>query len=339
MSTEKIKEYIGTQLKALTSIASPTGFTKNATDYLMKQLEAMGYAPQLSNKGNVSVEIGGVGAPLVLAAHVDTLGAMVRSIKDNGRLRPTTIGGHQWSTADGENCMVFTRDGRMYTGVVLNTEPSAHVADEKVETKEENMEILLDENVNDKQGVAALGIQTGDIIAMDPRTVITESGYIKSRFLDDKLSVAILLGYAKYLKEEKAKEPIISDTKTEVVSEQKRKPPKEGSIPAKIETVGADGKEIFAENYRIGYAGQCTWYARGRFREVNGVELPSIGYAKDWLMAPLVSDKVDVCLDVNVVPEHSIAVYAPKTDNNLKGHVVFVEYVERDKDGNPVNVY
>lgn len=127
----------------------------------MKQLEAMGYAPQLSNKGNVSVEIGGEGAPLVLAAHVDTLGAMVRSIKDNGRLRPTTIGGHQWSTADGENCMVFTRDGRMYTGVVLNTEPSAHVADEKVETKEENMEILLDENVNDKQGVAALGIQTG----------------------------------------------------------------------------------------------------------------------------------------------------------------------------------
>ena len=161
MLTEEIKEYIGTQLKALTSIASPTGFTKNATDYLMKQLEAMGYAPQLSNKGNVSVEIGGVGAPLVLAAHVDTLGAMVRSIKDNGRLRPTTIGGHQWSTADGENCMVFTRDGRMYTGVVLNTEPSAHVADEKVEIKEENMEILLDENVNDKQGVAALGIQTG----------------------------------------------------------------------------------------------------------------------------------------------------------------------------------
>ena len=202
MLTEEIKEYIGTQLKALTSIASPTGFTKNATDYLMKQLEAMGYAPQLSNKGNVSVEISGEGAPLVLAAHVDTLGAMVRSIKDNGRLRPTTIGGHQWSTADGENCMVFTRDGRMYTGVVLNTEPSAHVADEKVETKEENMEILLDENVNDKQGVAALGIQTGDIIAMDPRTVITESGYIKSRFLDDKLSAAILLGVAHSVKEE-----------------------------------------------------------------------------------------------------------------------------------------
>lgn len=76
------------------------------------------------------------------------------------------------------------------------------MADEKVEIKEENMEILLDENVNDKQGVEALGIQTGDIIAMDPRTVITESGYIKSRFLDDKLSAAILLGVAHAVNDE-----------------------------------------------------------------------------------------------------------------------------------------
>lgn len=194
--------YIGEQLKALTAIASPTGFTKNVVSYVLEQLKVMGYEPQLSNKGNVSVTLGGEGSPLVLAAHVDTLGAMVRSIKDNGRLRPTTLGGHQWSTADGENCMVFTRDGRMYTGVVLNTEPSAHVADEKVETKEENMEILLDENVDDKEQVQALGIQTGDIIAMDPRTVITPGGYIKSRFLDDKLSAAILLGIAHAVKEE-----------------------------------------------------------------------------------------------------------------------------------------
>ena len=147
----------------------------------------MGYEPELSNKGNVLVNIGGEGNPLILASHVDTLGAMVRSIKDNGRLRPTTLGGHQWRTADGENCTVHTRDGRVYTGVVLNTEPSSHVADEKVEQKEENMEILLDENVDSRDDVKALGIQVGDIIAMDPRTVITESGYIKSRFLDDKL--------------------------------------------------------------------------------------------------------------------------------------------------------
>ena len=190
-------EYIGEQLKALTSIPSPTGFTRAVTDYVMKTLKEMGFTPERSTKGNVHVCLGGEGEPLVLASHVDTLGAMVRSIKDNGRLRPTTLGGHQWSTADGENCTVHTRDGRVYTGVVLNTEPSSHVTDEKVETLEKNMEILLDENVDTKDDVAGLGIQTGDIIAMDPRTVITKSGYIKSRFLDDKLSASVLLGLAR----------------------------------------------------------------------------------------------------------------------------------------------
>lgn len=195
-------DFIAEQLKTLTAIPSPSGYTKNATDYLMKLLQDMGYEPKLSRKGNVFVTIGGDGEPLVLAAHVDTLGAMVRSIKDNGRLRPTTLGGHVWSTADGENCTIHTRDGKVYTGVVLNTEPSAHVADKKVETLEENMEILLDEPVSTKAETLALGIQTGDIIAMDPRTVITESGYIKSRFLDDKLSASILLGIAKIVKDE-----------------------------------------------------------------------------------------------------------------------------------------
>lgn len=199
---EKNLEFIVEQLKNLTAIPSPSSYTKKAAEYLLTTLKEMGYEPELSNKGNVLVTIGGEGNPLVLASHIDTLGAMVRSIKDNGRLRPTTLGGHQWRTADGENCTIHTRDGRVYTGVVLNTEPSAHVADEKVEQTEENMEILLDENVESKEDTENLGIQVGDIIAMDPRTVITESGYIKSRFLDDKLSAAILLGLAKVVKEE-----------------------------------------------------------------------------------------------------------------------------------------
>ncbi len=195
--------YITDELKNLTAIPSPTGYTKAAAEHVMKLLSDMGYEPQMSNKGNVVVTLGGEGEPLLLAAHLDTLGAMVRSIKDNGRLRPTTLGGHQWRTCDGENCYVFTRDGKTYTGVVLNTEPSSHVADKDVEHTEENMEILLDENVNTKDETKALGIQVGDIIAMDPRTTVTENGYIKSRFLDDKLSAAILLGLAKMVKEEK----------------------------------------------------------------------------------------------------------------------------------------
>ena len=144
---EKNLEFIGEQLKKLTAIPSPSSYTEKAAEYLMETLKEMGYEPELSNKGNVLVTIGGEGNPLVLASHIDTLGAMVRSIKDNGRLRPTTLGGHQWRTADGENCTVHTRDGRVYTGVVLNTEPSAHVADEKVaaiireQLNQENVEI------------------------------------------------------------------------------------------------------------------------------------------------------------------------------------------------------
>lgn len=195
--------YIGEMLKELTAVPSPSGFTEHATDHVIKVLSEIGYQPYKTRKGNVECCIGGQGHPLVLASHVDTLGAMVRAIKANGRLRPTTLGGHQWSTADGENCMIFTRNGKMYTGVVLNKEPSAHVRDEFIPTKEENMEILLDENVSSKEEVRALGIDNGDIIAMDPKTVITESGYIKSRFLDDKLSAAILIGLAKWVKDQK----------------------------------------------------------------------------------------------------------------------------------------
>ena len=194
--------YITQQLCALTAIPSPSGFTARAAEYVRKTLAEMGYMPIITRKGNVECVLGGEKNPLVLAAHVDTLGAMVRAIKDNGRLRPTTIGGHQWRTADGENCMVFTRSGRMYTGVVLNKEPSVHVREKELEDTEENMEILLDENVSSRQEVEALGVETGDMIAMDTRTVITDSGYIKSRFLDDKLSAAILLGLAKMVKEE-----------------------------------------------------------------------------------------------------------------------------------------
>lgn len=192
-----MKDYILEQLSTLTSIPSPSGYTQRITDHVMGKLRDLGYQPERSIKGNVTVTLGGSGDPLVLSAHLDTLGAMVRKIKDNGHLRPTTIGGHQWDTCDGENCTVHTRDGRIYTGVVLNTEPSAHVADKKKEKTEHHMEILLDENVHSKKGVKKLGIHNGDFIAMDPRTVITESGYIKSRFLDDKLSAAILLGLAK----------------------------------------------------------------------------------------------------------------------------------------------
>lgn len=197
----KYEEYAVQELVHLTGIPSPSGYTKEAAAYVAEKLKQWGALVSFGNKGTVFGDLGGSGDHLVLAAHIDTLGAMVRSVKENGRIRPTTLGGHCWDTADGENCQIFTRDGKVYTGVVLNNEPSCHVADKPLDKTEKNMEILLDENVEKKEDTLALGIAPGDFISMDPRTVVTPSGYIKSRFLDDKLSASVLIALARYIYE------------------------------------------------------------------------------------------------------------------------------------------
>lgn len=207
-------EYILTQTKKLLSIDSPTGYTKDVTDYLMKTYREMGYAPRLTTKGGVLVQIAGgtspeeknpASGPILLMAHADTLGAMVSEITSEGHLKLTPLGGMNPNNAEAENCRILTRDGRVYTGVFQLKNASIHVNREYDNTKRsyDEMEVLLDELVSTKEEVKALGIMTGDIVCFDPRTVVTPSGFIKSRFLDDKLSTAILLGYAKYLKEEK----------------------------------------------------------------------------------------------------------------------------------------
>lgn len=194
-------DYAVEQIKKLCLIPSPTGFTKDAADYVYSTLESMGYAPVITAKGTVIVAIGGEGEGLVWASHLDTLGGMVRSIKPNGRLKPTTIGGLNWETCDGENCTLHTRDGKTYSGVAMNCTPSAHVFGTDIKRDEANIEIIIDEDVENKEDAQQLGIQVGDFIALDPRTVVTESGVIKSRFLDDKASAGVLLAVAKYVKD------------------------------------------------------------------------------------------------------------------------------------------
>ena len=139
-----------------------------------------------------------------LEAHIDTLGAMVAEIKGNGRLRVTPVGGMNANNAEAENCKVITRFNGKYDGTLQLINASIHVNGEYNDTKRtfQSVEVVLDEKVKSKEDVEKLGIMTGDYVCFDPRTTVTESGYIKSRFLDDKLSVGILLGYAKYLKEE-----------------------------------------------------------------------------------------------------------------------------------------
>lgn len=198
-------DYIMEMTEKLLAIPSPSGYTHRAADFLKKELEALGYQPVLTRKGAVLVQLCSGSDGVLLAAHMDTLGAMVSEIRENGRLKLTRIGGLNPNNAEAENCKVYTRDGRSYDATFQLVNASVHVNGGYDETKRgyDSMEAVLDELVKTKEDTEKLGIMAGDFVCFDPRTVITESGFIKSRFLDDKFSTAILLGYAKYLKEEK----------------------------------------------------------------------------------------------------------------------------------------
>lgn len=191
------------QLKALTAIPSPTGMTRQATDYLLAELTRLGFKPERTPKGAVVCCLGGSGHPLVVSAHVDTLGAMVRAVKANGCLRYTQLGGYNDNAIENENVMIHTRGGKVYSGTVQSTKASRHVWGNQTATPrgDETLEVVVDEDVHTKTETEALGIRAGDFISFDPRTVVTESGYVKSRHLDDKASSAVLLTLAREVAE------------------------------------------------------------------------------------------------------------------------------------------
>ncbi len=207
-----LTDYVVEQAKAILAIDSPTGFTARVAEYVMNEYKKLGYDPVLTNKGGIFVCVSeGDGTPagkpedgpILLQAHIDTLGAMVCSINEKGRLALSPLGGMNPNNAEAENCRVYTREGKVYTGTFQMKNASIHVNGSYNSTARsyDVMEVVLDELVESKADTLALGIMPGDMVCFDPRTVVTDSGFIKSRFLDDKLSVAILLGYARYLKE------------------------------------------------------------------------------------------------------------------------------------------
>lgn len=200
-----IQETISFATKLL-SIPSVSGYTHDAIDYVKKEVELLNYPTEITKKGNLIITVkGSTNRVLGLSGHVDTLGAMVKSIRGDGHLAFTTIGGPIWPTLDGEYCLIKTRDNQTYTGTFLSNYPSSHVYKQasSSDRSPETMYVRLDEEVSKKADTLALGIQPGDFIFIDPKTVITKSGYIKSRFLDDKISVAILFGLLKALHDEK----------------------------------------------------------------------------------------------------------------------------------------
>ena len=198
-------DYSWERAAELLAIDSPTGFTKNAAQWVRNAFSDLGYDARITNKGGVIVDLGGPAGDdgLMLCAHTDTLGAMVAAIKGDGRLRLTGLGGMEPNNGECENARLYTRDGRIYEGTLYLHNPSVHVNDDYSTTRRTwaTTELVLDEDVCSESDARSLGIEVGDIVCFDPRTRRTASGYLKSRFLDDKLSVGILLGFAKYLKD------------------------------------------------------------------------------------------------------------------------------------------
>jgi len=205
--TDHYTDYAVKSILALCKIHSPSGYTMEATEFLMSEISAMGFAPKKTRKNAVICELGGKVRPLVLAAHIDTLGAMIRSIKGNGRIRFTPIGGYAGGFVENENVTIHTRKGKKFTGTIHLINAAAHTFKNTatMERNEENLEIVIDEIVSNEKETIKLGISPGDFISFDPRTVYTKSGFIKSRFLDDKASAGILMALAKAIADKEIK--------------------------------------------------------------------------------------------------------------------------------------
>ncbi len=198
------KNYILNLAKEILTIPSPSGYTEEIINRIKKEAKAFGLSYETSKKGNLVITLEGKSDHAIgLSVHVDTLGAMVRSINSDGSLRFTAIGGPLWATMDGEYCTIRTSDNIDYTGTFLSTSPAVHVYKDaaKKERTPEHMVVRIDEKVKTKSDTEKLGIGVGDYIFFDPKTTITDSGFIKSRFLDDKINVASIFGLIKALKD------------------------------------------------------------------------------------------------------------------------------------------
>jgi len=203
MLDRKYADYSWEQTAALLAVDSPTGFTAAAAAWTKKAFEDLGYPARITNKGGVIIDLGGEDDSdgLMLAAHIDTLGCLVAQIKGNGRIRVN--GPFIPNNCEGENVRLYTRENGILEGTYQLCNASTHVNGEYNNLKRtfDTMELVLDEDVTSAADVRKLGVEVGDYVCFEPRTRRTASGYLKSRFLDDKLSVGILLGFAKYLKD------------------------------------------------------------------------------------------------------------------------------------------
>jgi putative aminopeptidase FrvX len=191
------EEIVRHTLVELLQLPSPTGNAGRAVEYIEDRMKLHGLEPKRDNKGGLLVTLRGKNDRIhrFVTAHVDTLGAMVKEIKANGRLKLAKIGGFGWFSVDGAYCRVHARDGREWTGTILASHTSVHVyADAETQKRsDEHMEVRLDARVESAEDVKKLGIRVGDFVSFDPMVSITDTGFYKARHLDDKASAAVLV--------------------------------------------------------------------------------------------------------------------------------------------------
>jgi len=185
-------------LVKLLETPSPSGFTAEAMERVEQLLTGLGFTPRRTNKGAALADWSGASAstPRCVVAHVDTLGAMVKEIKPSGRLRLAQVGHYAWNTIEGEGVTVLCYSGRRIRGSVLCTQASDHIYgsdSEELRRSDETLEVRLDEPVHSGAQTRALGVDVGDLVAFDPRLEVSQSGYVRSRHLDDKAGVACVL--------------------------------------------------------------------------------------------------------------------------------------------------
>ncbi len=191
------QDYLLSTLTGLLQTPSPTGYSEAAVLQVKDELETLGLSTRLSPKGVLSSTWEGEDSslPRALTAHVDTLGAMVKEIKENGRLKMSQVGGYAWNAIEGEGCTIFTARGEM-RGSILLDKASSHAFGEEVaksERTDSTLEVRLDEITSSKSETEALGVRVGDFVAFDPRVETGSAGFIRSRHLDDKAGVACIL--------------------------------------------------------------------------------------------------------------------------------------------------
>ena len=196
-------------LKNLVAIDSPSGYTEEASQYIFDLLKSYGWKPERTNKGAVKVALG-KNPTLAIAAHVDTLGGVVSQILHDGNLRFSKVGGIQLNGYEGAYCRIKTMEGKTYTGTLLMDNPASHVNKNLGTIKRDlnNMHIRLDEIVESKMDTEMLGIQVGDFICFETNYEETKSGFVKSRYMDNKAGCFVLFEIAKQMKAKKKTAPV-----------------------------------------------------------------------------------------------------------------------------------